>query len=42
MRRGEGLYHLQQSDLRDVVVVTAKGGEFILIPPGYGHVAAKR
>jgi len=26
MRRGEALYHLQQSDLRDVVVVTAKGG----------------
>jgi glucose-6-phosphate isomerase len=35
---GEAHYLLQRSDLRDVVVVTAKAGEFVLIPPGYGHV----
>ncbi|NLZ31451.1 MAG: glucose-6-phosphate isomerase [Methanomicrobiales archaeon] len=35
---GEALYLLQRSDLRDIVVVTAKAGEFVLIPPGYGHV----
>jgi glucose-6-phosphate isomerase len=35
---GEALYLLQRSDLRDVVVVTAKAGEFVLIPLGYGHV----
>jgi len=35
---GEALYLLQRSDLRDVVAVTAKAGEFVLIPPGYGHV----
>ncbi len=35
---GEAHYLLQRQDLRDVVVVTAKAGEFVLIPPGYGHV----
>ena len=35
---GEAFYLLQRSDLLDVVVVTAKAGEFVLIPPGYGHV----
>ena len=35
---GEAHYLLQRSDLRDIVVVTAKTGEFVLIPPGYGHV----
>jgi len=35
---GEAHYLLQRSDLRDIVVVTAKAGEFVLIPPGYGHV----
>ena len=35
---GEALYLLQRSDLRDIVVVTAKTGEFVLILPGYGHV----
>jgi len=35
---GEALYLLQRSDLRDIVAVTAKAGEFVLIPPGYGHV----
>lgn len=31
-------HYLQRSDLSDVVAVTAKAGEFVLIPPGYGHV----
>ncbi|WP_301664617.1 glucose-6-phosphate isomerase family protein [Methanoculleus frigidifontis] len=35
---GEAHYLLQRKNLRDVVVVTAKAGEFVLIPPGYGHV----
>ena len=35
---GEALYLLQRSDLRDVVAFMAKAGEFVLIPPGYGHV----
>jgi glucose-6-phosphate isomerase len=35
---GEALYLLQRSDLGDIVAVTAKAGEFVLIPPGYGHV----
>ena len=35
---GEALYLLQWGDLGDIVVATAKVGEFVLIPPGYGHV----
>jgi glucose-6-phosphate isomerase len=35
---GKALYLLQRSDLGDIVAVAAKAGEFILIPPGYGHV----
>ncbi len=35
---GEALYLLQRSDLGDIVAVAAKAGEFVLIPPGYGHV----
>ena len=35
---GEALYLLQRNDLDDIVVITAKAGEFVLIPPGYGHV----
>ena len=38
MLAGEAFYLLQRSDLRDVVAVMAKAGEFVLIPPGYGHV----
>jgi len=34
---GEALYLLQRSDLGDIVAVTAKAGEFVLIPPGYDH-----
>lgn len=35
---GEAHYLLQQKDLSDVVAVTARSGEFVSIPPGYGHV----
>jgi len=35
---GEAFYLLQRSDLRDVIVIKAKEGEFVFIPPGYGHV----
>jgi len=35
---GEAHYLLQQKDLSDVVVVKAHAGEFVLVPPGYGHV----
>ena len=35
---GEALYLLQRSDLDDVVAVAARAGEFVFIPPGYGHV----
>jgi len=35
---GEAHYLLQRSDLGDIIAVTAKAGEFVLIPPGYGHV----
>ena len=35
---GEALYLLQRSDLGDIVAVAARAGEFVLIPPGYGHV----
>ena len=38
MLAGEALYLLQRNDLDDIVVITAKAGEFVLIPPGYGHV----
>jgi glucose-6-phosphate isomerase len=35
---GEAHYLLQKEDLSDVVVVHAKAGESVFIPPGYGHV----
>ncbi|WP_301664610.1 glucose-6-phosphate isomerase family protein [Methanoculleus frigidifontis] len=34
---GEAHYLLQRKDLRDIVVATAKAGEFVRIPPGYDH-----
>jgi len=34
---GEALYLLQRSDLSDIVVVTAKVGGLVLIPPGDDH-----
>jgi len=34
---GEALYLLQRNDLRDVVAVAARAGEFVLISPGYGQ-----
>lgn len=36
---GEAHFLLQRKDLSDVVAVTASAGEFVLIPPGYGHVS---
>ncbi|MCX6693766.1 MAG: glucose-6-phosphate isomerase [Methanomicrobiales archaeon] len=35
---GEALYLLQRRDLSDVVVIPARAGARIVIPPGYGHV----
>ena len=35
---GEAHYLLQKEDLSDLVVVHAKAGESVFIPPGYGHV----
>lgn len=35
---GEALYLLQKQDLSDIVLVKAKTGDRVLIPPGYGHV----
>lgn len=35
---GEAHFLLQRKDLSDVVAVAASAGEFVLIPPGYGHV----
>ena len=36
---GEAHFLLQRKDLSDVVAVAASAGEFVLIPPGYGHVS---
>ncbi|WOF15252.1 glucose-6-phosphate isomerase [Methanoplanus sp. FWC-SCC4] len=35
---GEAHFLLQKRDLSDVVVVRAKTGDVVLVPPGYGHV----
>lgn len=35
---GEALYLLQKRDLSDVVVVRAKAGDKVMIPPDYGHI----
>lgn len=35
---GEAHYLLQKKDLSDVVAVTARAGDVVLVPPGYGHV----
>jgi len=35
---GKAFYLLQSRDLTDVIVLAAKKGDVILIPPGYGHV----
>jgi glucose-6-phosphate isomerase len=35
---GEGIFLIQRKDLSDIYFVRASEGEFILIPPGYGHV----
>ncbi len=36
---GVARFLLQRKDLSDVVAVAAYAGEFVLIPPGYGHVS---
>jgi len=35
---GEALYLLQKEDLSDIILVRARKGDLVLIPPGYGHV----
>lgn len=35
---GEAHYLLQKKDLSDVVAVTARAGDVVVVPPGYGHV----
>jgi len=35
---GEATYLLQKEDLSDVVVVRARGGDKVVVPPGYGHI----
>ncbi|HQC00379.1 MAG TPA: glucose-6-phosphate isomerase family protein [Methanospirillum sp.] len=35
---GEALYLLQKMDLSDIILVRARKGDLVLIPPGYGHV----
>ncbi len=36
---GNARFLLQRKDLSDVVAVVASAGEFVMIPPGYGHVS---
>lgn len=36
--RGTATYLLQKNDLSDFIIVKAKGGDVVLIPPNYGHV----
>jgi glucose-6-phosphate isomerase len=35
---GTAHYLLQREDLTDIVMVTAKTGDVVVVPPGYGHV----
>ncbi len=35
---GQAHFLLQHRDLTDLVVVSARAGETVLVPPGYGHV----
>jgi glucose-6-phosphate isomerase len=35
---GKAFYLLQKKDLSDVFVVEAEKGDFIVVPPGYGHI----
>jgi len=37
--KGEAHYLLQSRDLRDIVMISAKAGEVVIIPPGYGHIS---
>ncbi|MGB7789494.1 glucose-6-phosphate isomerase family protein [Methanoregula sp.] len=36
---GEAHYILQSKDLTDVVMIPAKAGDVVIIPPGYGHIS---
>jgi len=36
---GEAHYLLQSQSLDDVVMVTARAGDIVIIPPGYGHIS---
>jgi len=35
---GEATYLLQKEDLSDVVLVRARAGDKVVVPPGYGHI----
>ncbi len=35
---GEAIYLLQKKDLSDVVLIEAKKGDVVVIPPEYGHI----
>jgi glucose-6-phosphate isomerase, archaeal len=35
---GTAHYLLQREDLTDIVMVSAKAGDVVVVPPGYGHV----
>lgn len=35
---GTAHYLLQREDLTDIVMVTARAGDVVVVPPGYGHV----
>lgn len=35
---GTAHYLLQHEDLTDIVMVTARAGDVVVVPPGYGHV----
>jgi glucose-6-phosphate isomerase len=35
---GEAHYLLQSAALDDIILITAKPGDLVIIPPGYGHI----
>ncbi len=36
--KGEGIFLIQKKDLKEVYYVVAKKGQYVKVPPGYGHV----
>lgn len=38
VQRGVACYLLQREDLTDAVMVEARAGDVVVVPPGYGHV----